>query len=156
MTKLTEHDHSACVRAALTTAGEVCASQGARLTPLRRRALELIWSSHRAVKAYELLEGLGRVGRRAMPPTVYRALDFLMQHGLVHRIDSLNAFIGCACPGKRHAAHLLICTGCGTVAEIASGAIDRAIQTAARDAHFRIERETVEVQGVCRQCHVHQ
>jgi Fur family transcriptional regulator, zinc uptake regulator len=152
MSNRLEHDHSACVRDALASAGRVCAETGARLTPLRRRALELIWSSHRAVKAYELLEGLGGVGRRAMPPTVYRALDFLMQHGLVHRIDSLNAFVGCACPGERHAAHLLICNGCGTVEEMAGSAIGQAIRAAAGEAGFKVTRETVEVQGRCAQC----
>lgn len=146
------HDHNACVRSALATAGRVCATNGARLTPLRRRALELIWSSHRAVKAYELLDGLGGAGRRAMPPTVYRALDFLMRHGLVHRVDSLNAFIGCASPGERHAAHLLICSGCGTVEEIAGTAIDQAIAAAAARAHFTVERESVEIHGVCGLC----
>ena len=93
-----------------------CARErGVRLTPLRRRVLELVWGSHRAVKAYDLLAALGDAVGAAKPPTVYRALEFLMAQGLVHRIDSLNAFVGCPQPDHRHSAQFLICGGCGDV-----------------------------------------
>src|SRR3954453_3718975 len=93
-----DHDHADCVAAALGAAERLCARRGARLTELRRRVLELIWRSHEPIGAYALLDRLGRERGRVAPPTVYRALEFLIAHGLVHRIASLNAFIGCVHP----------------------------------------------------------
>src|SRR3546814_13298582 len=89
------HDHSHCVHTALSEADAICARQGLRLTALRKRVLELVWQSHRPLGAYDILAVLSEQdGRRAAPPTVYRALAFLLENGLVHRIASLNAFIG--------------------------------------------------------------
>ena len=89
------HDHRKCVSEAMAVADELCAKRGARMTELRRRVLNLIWDSHAPVGAYAIMDMLKREGRNAMPPTVYRALDFLQEQGLIHRIASLNAFIGC-------------------------------------------------------------
>jgi Fur family zinc uptake transcriptional regulator len=96
------HDHSHCVHSALSEADTLCAQKGLRLTALRRRVLELVWQSHKPLGAYDILAVLSEQdGRRAAPPTVYRALDFLLENGLVHRISSLNAFVGCVHPGAR-------------------------------------------------------
>ena len=92
------HDHAQCIDAALDKAADLCSRRGARLTKLRRRVLELVWQGHAAVKAYDLLGALDRGAGAAKPPTVYRALDFLIAHGLVHRLESLNAFVGCPAP----------------------------------------------------------
>src|SRR5262245_4876474 len=108
------HDHDRCVTDALSAAEAVCARAGDRLTPLRRRVLELVWASHRPAGAYALLDRLREDGRGAAPPTVYRALDFLLERGLIHRIESLNAFVGCAHPGENHLVQFLICRSCGT------------------------------------------
>ena len=151
-----DHDHRQCIDEALTKAAELCARRGARLTDLRRRVLELVWQDHAAVKAYDVLERLGDTGGRsagaAKPPTVYRALDFLMAHGLVHRIESLNAYIGCRHPEESHAGRFLICDGCGEVAEFESAAIRRAIAEQAEQLDFAARHETVEVHGLCRRC----
>ena len=89
------HDHDHCVANALAAAEQVCATRGLKLTPLRRRVLELVWAGHGPVGAYDLLQALAEGDARAVqPPTVYRALEFLREAGLVHRIDTLNAFIG--------------------------------------------------------------
>jgi Fur family zinc uptake transcriptional regulator len=146
------HDHAACVSDAISTAVEVCARRGARLTAQRRRVLELVWGSHRAVKAYEILDDLSRERPRARPPTVYRALDFLMAHGLVHRVDSLNAFVGCPQAGDRHDAQFFICDGCGMVREIDEPSIGRAVSQGARRLGFRVDRQTVEMHGRCEAC----
>lgn len=146
------HDHAECVRDALDAAARICAARGAQLTPLRRRVLELIWSSHRAVKAYDLLAQLGDGERRAKPPTVYRALDFLIAHGLAHRVDSLNAFVGCATPEANHQGHFLICAHCGDVAEIRGPRLGAAIRSAAADADFQLQGHTVELRGLCSAC----
>lgn len=100
------HNHQACVNQALDDARHICQQHNARLTPTRQRVLELIWQSHRPLGAYDVLAQLAAEGQNAAPPTVYRALDFLQQHGLVHRIASLNAFVGCAHPGKPHTRHV--------------------------------------------------
>jgi Fur family zinc uptake transcriptional regulator len=147
-----DHDHHACVSEALVEAAALCRARGARLTGTRRRILELVWAGHRPVGAYELLAALGRDGRPAAPPTVYRALDFLVAQGLVHRIESLNAFVGCPVPGRPHRGQFLICRACGASAEVADRRVERAIRRNAEEAGFSIEQSTVEVLGLCPQC----
>ena len=93
------HDHDACVDDAMARAEAICGAQGARLTPMRRRVLELVWNGHRPRGAYDILEDLASDGKKPAPLTVYRALDFLVEQGLVHRLESLNAFVGCADSG---------------------------------------------------------
>lgn len=147
------HDHDHCVSSALDTAEQVCARGGARLTPLRKRVLELVWQSHKPLGAYDVLETLSREdGRRAAPPTVYRALDFLLDQGLVHRIASLNAFIGCAHPERAHEGQFLICRNCRIAVELDQPLIHQAISDCAAGMGFAVEAETVEVTGLCARC----
>ncbi len=146
------HDHARCIEEALTLAAELCASRGARLTELRRTVLEFVWQSHAPLGAYAILDMLSAEGRRAMPPTVYRALDFLLQQKLIHRIASLNAYIGCIDPRRPHNGQHLICRLCGTAAEVDEEAISGAIAASARDLRFSVERQTVEVTGICVNC----
>lgn len=147
-----DHDHSACVEEALATAEQVCGRSGVRFTDLRRRVLELIWRSHGPIGAYEALDRLRADGRRAAPPTVYRALRFLSDEGLIHRIESLNAYVGCIKPGKLHDAQHLICSTCGDVAEMDVADITRAIEERAENLDFSVRRKTVEVLGLCERC----
>lgn len=147
-----DHDHGRCVAHALEAAEAECRRRGARLTDVRRRVLELVWHSHAPVGAYALLETLGREGFCAAPPTVYRALDFLLAHGLIHRIERLNAFAGCTRPGTPHAGQFLLCERCGAAAELDDPAIDAAISAAAGRLGFTVARQTVEVDGLCPAC----
>jgi len=147
-----DHDHGRCIDAALDRAARLCAGRGVRLTALRRRVLELVWRGHHAVKAYDLLRELGGRERSVQPPTVYRALDFLIEQGLVHRLESLNAYVGCPVPDRRHDGQFLICDGCGTVREFAAPAIEAAIAARAAETGFAVEQRTVEVRGRCRGC----
>ena len=152
------HDHAHCVDQALSAAEDICAERNARLTPLRRQVLELVWRSHEPIGAYDVLAKLqredsaGEDGRPVAPPTVYRALDFLLKHRLVHRIESMNAYVGCPHPDSEHNGQFLICTQCGNAAEIDDPAIRRAIGEHARKIGFTIERITVEVSGLCPKC----
>ncbi|MFC3608101.1 Fur family transcriptional regulator [Stutzerimonas tarimensis] len=147
------HDHQRCVRHALAEADQICARQGVRLTALRRRVLELVWQSHKPLGAYDLLATLSEQdGRRAAPPTVYRALDFLLENRLVHRIASLNAFIGCTHPDHPHQGQFLICRQCHSAIELQSPGISSAIGEAAAEQGFAVEGETVEVVGLCGSC----
>ncbi len=145
------HDHGGCVASALAAAERLCAERGVRLTPLRRRVLELVWLGHRPVGAYAILERLA--GERPVaPPTVYRALEFLAAQGLIHRIERLNAFIGCVDPVTPHAGQFLICGDCGTAAELADRRIDAAIAASAAELGFEVRARTVEVVGLCPDC----
>jgi Fur family zinc uptake transcriptional regulator len=147
-----DHDHALCIGTALDSAAALCAKRGARLTTLRRRVLELVWRGHSAVKAYELLGELDHGGGAAKPPTVYRALDFLIAHGLVHRLESLNAYVGCPRPEAPHDGQFLICGACGTVSEFAAPAVHSAIAREAAGLGFVVGQQTIEVHGVCRGC----
>ncbi len=151
-TRSADHDHAHCISDAIERAEQLCAREGARLTDNRRRVLGLVWQSHAPVGAYELLERLRKQGIRAAPPTVYRALEFLMAHGLVHRIESRNAFVGCAQAGEAHTAQYLLCDGCGDAFEIEIGGLARRIESRAAELGFAIAAQTVEARGLCRRC----
>lgn len=146
------HDHAHCVDTALAAADALCAERGVRLTPLRRRVLELVWQSHRPVKAYDLLDQLRGASQRAAPPTVYRALEFLLHEGLIHRLESLNAFVGCGDPRHAHAGQFLICRRCQAVAELSDPEITRLIAERADALGFRLGAQTIELDGVCPAC----
>ena len=147
-----DHDHAGCVQTALGDAERLCARRGARLTKLRRRVLECVWRSHAPVGAYDILDALHSESRRAAPPTVYRALAFLKEQGLVHRLESRNAYIGCAMPGAPHSGQFLICRDCGCVGEVADAAIARTVASRTEDLGFSLHGQTIELTGLCPQC----
>tara|TARA_R110002074_G_scaffold3126_7_gene16919 strand:+ start:743 stop:1222 length:480 start_codon:yes stop_codon:yes gene_type:complete len=146
------HDHAACVRTTLDKAEAHCAATGLRLTPVRRRALEILLAKHRALGAYDLLEVLAAEGLGAQPPVAYRALDFLVKAGFAHKIEALNAYIACAHLGSDHAPAFLICRGCNSVAETDMAPAQGRLGAAARAAGFIIERTVVEAEGLCPEC----
>ena len=147
------HDHGACVQDALRRAEAKCAQSGARLTPLRRRGLEMVWSNHKPHGANALLEALERESDRKIAPlTVYRALDFLVEQGLAHRIESLYAYLGCCAPEAGHSAQFLVCERCGCAQEIDDHAIIAAVTSSAAARGFAVHRQTIEISGVCRNC----
>jgi Fur family zinc uptake transcriptional regulator len=148
----THHDHDDCIAAALQSAEAVCRRRHLRFTGLRRTVLELVWTSHRPIGAYEILDRLNGGGKRTAPPTVYRALEFLREADLVHRLNSLNAFIGCRDPGSSHAGQFLICRECRSVAELDDGEIGRLVGQKAARHGFTAVRQMVEIEGLCRDC----
>lgn len=149
---LAQHDHGDCIENALATAERLCRERGLRFTALRRRVLELVWQSHRPIGAYEILDSLGEEKQNAAPPTVYRALDFLIEAGLVHRLDSLNAFIGCAEPDRRHTGQFLICRECRTVTEMGDDDLDELVAKKAAARGFSALRQILEIEGLCNNC----
>jgi len=150
--KKTSHVHQQCSDAALSVAEDTCNSRGVRLTKLRRRVLELVWSSHEPVKAYDILDILRDEHSGSAPPTVYRALEFLQDEGMVHKIESLNAYVGCGAPDHNHASQFFICQSCGAAAEMNDTEIRNLIADKAADMGFKIDKEIIEVKGVCSQC----
>jgi Fur family transcriptional regulator, zinc uptake regulator len=147
-----DHDHGRCLAAAMARAEQRCAEHGLRLTPQRRRVLEIVAASHTAVGAYEILARMGEEGRLPAPVSVYRALEFLVRHGLAHRVESLNAFIACLDDAHGPQAQFLICQHCRTVAEISSPEIEAAISAGAEKVGFVAGARVVEIRGLCRNC----
>lgn len=122
------------------------------MTPVRRRTLEILLESHRAMGAYEVLDRLAAEGFGRQPPVVYRALEFLVEHGLAHRLQRLNAFAACPHPGHDHAPAFLICRACDTLAELPAAPVRAALSDLAAGAGFVVERATIEAVGLCPAC----
>ena len=146
------HDHARCRQAVLARAEAQARVGGLRLTPVRRRALEILLESHRALGAYEVLERLAADGFGKQPPVAYRALDFLVEQGLAHRVRRLNAYVACLSDRADHAPAFLICRGCEQLAEAESPELRAALAGLGRDCGMTIERATVELVGLCARC----
>lgn len=146
------HDHAHCATDALIRAEVVTSAAGVRLTPVRRRVLEILLEEHRALGAYDVLARLGADGFGNQPPVAYRALEFLVDHGLAHRIQRLNAFTACTHPGEAHAPAFLICRACSAVAEAEARPVRAALEDASSALGFTIERSTIEALGLCPAC----
>ena len=153
----TAHDHAACRDDALNRAALLCEGRKARLTDIRRRVLASLWSDHRPVSAYDILarlnaEEAAHGGKVLAPPAVYRALEFLIGQGLVHRLASQNAYVGCASPERPHGAQFLICRACGAVAEVRDVALAGDLRRVAEEAGFALGLPMVEIEGLCPHC----
>jgi Fur family zinc uptake transcriptional regulator len=160
------HGHGACSHAAdqsqraagaIAQAEAACRAQGVRLTPIRRQVLEALYATHRPLGAYDLVamlgESAGPKSRRLAPVTIYRALDFLMEQGLAHRLASHNAFI--ACPhghGPRDLVAFLICEDCGGVDELSSAPLSGALAQLLAEERFQAQRQVLEISGRCGHC----
>jgi Fur family zinc uptake transcriptional regulator len=146
-------ENGPAITARLARAEAACAERGVRLTDMRRDVLRLILQAGEPVGAYALLDGLRALTGGGKPPTVYRALDFLLAQGLIHRVEKLNAFVGCHDEAAHHhAAQFLICKLCGRATEIENSAVADAIAQAAKAAGFLPTKATVEVEGICGTC----
>jgi Fur family zinc uptake transcriptional regulator len=146
------HDHGPCAADALARAENILAEKGLRLTPVRRRTLEILLEGHRALGAYDVLARLAAEGFGAQPPVAYRALDFLEEHGLAHRIRRLNAFTACMHMGETHTAAFLICRACSALSEAPALPTRTALDAAASLAGFIVESATIEAVGLCPAC----
>ena len=150
---------SAPTEALLDRADTICTAKGSRLTDLRREVLGLILEAKAPTGAYDLLEKLRATRDRAAPPTVYRALDFLLEHGLIHRLERLSAYIGCVADPHEHeghdhdhAAQFLICRNCRKVIEIEDDELAHALSDAAARLGFTVAGATIEAEGLCASC----
>src|SRR5918912_970069 len=148
-----DHDHGRCTADALAHAEALCAARGQRLTAIRRQVLETLAESHRTLGAYEIMERMAGDRPRPAPITVYRALDFLLENGLVHRIESRNAYLACA---HDHDATsmvaFLICERCGSVGEIPAAPVAESLKAAAGASGFAPKLSVVEITGTCAHC----
>lgn len=131
----------------------LCGERGVQLTALRRQVLGLLADSPAPLTAYALIDGLARLqGRPVAPPTVYRTLDFLIENGFVIKVESRNAFAICDSPGHHHHGILLICTRCGATDEVDDHDVDATLSRRAAASGFRIDKQMVELEGVCGRC----
>ena len=149
------HDHRRCIHAAMARANDICSAENHRLTPTRESVLRLLWQSHRPLGAYQLQDQLAKLsGKPIAPPTIYRAVDFLLKVGLIHRIASLNAYIGCPFPNSEHSNLFMICTGCGSAAELALNSVNELLKSTCDKANFTLDEQSIELYGLCPNCSI--
>lgn len=151
-TGFSTHDHTMCIATAIKSAEDHCATAKVQLTPVRRRVLEILLAHHKAMGAYDILNILREEGLGSQPPVAYRALDFLVTQGFVHRIENQNAFVACTHPGTDHEPAFLICTDCKTVAEMDAKLDQGPLSNAAHRAGFTVQNAIVEALGQCPSC----
>ena len=148
-----DHDHGRCTADAIEHAERVCERRAQKFTPIRRQVLQALLSSHRPLGAYEVIDELAKSMPRPAPITVYRALDFLIENGLVHRIESRNAYLACAHDHDAAAmVAFLICERCGSVGEIPAAPVAQSLNAAARASGFAPKLSVVEITGTCAHC----
>ncbi len=152
---LMAHAHLACAPVAvsdsLKEAETLCDERGGKLTPLRRKVLTLLLEAEGPAKAYDLLEHIGEDGA-AKPPSVYRSLDFLLEMGLAHKIESLNAYVACGHWKHGHAAVFLICDKCGTAGELHANDSIKKLTQEVESVNFRLRSAVIEIHGMCAAC----
>jgi Fur family transcriptional regulator, zinc uptake regulator len=147
------HNHARCSADAIAHAEVACAERGERLTLLRRLVLEAVASSHKPVGAYEIMDMLATDRRRPAPITVYRALDFLMKNGFVHRVESRNAYFACAHNHDSGAiVAFLMCSTCGSVGEATTADMGQLLAGVTRKAGFKPSVSVIEITGTCSHC----
>lgn len=147
-----EHDHGQCIDTSMAQAEAYCTEHKLQFTPVRRRVLEILLGRHQAMGAYDILAVLASEGLGSQPPVAYRALDFLVSNGFVHRIERLNAYTACAHPDHDHVPAFLICRECKAVAEADSEVSQGDLSSAAQSSGFKIEKIVVEAEGICPSC----
>ena len=145
-------DRQHCVTLALKRAEELSLKNNVQFTKLRRNVLELIWKSHKPLKAYDILELLKTEEYSAKPITVYRALDFLLGNEMIHKLESKNTFFGCSHPGDQHNCYFMICKKCDAVEEGCESDSLKNIYEDLKKRNFKVDHITLEISGICDSC----
>ncbi len=152
MPSCTDIEHALSAPQLLEQAAAICEQRGQRFTPMRRQVFAIVASARSPLTAYNILDKLLASGTESAPPTVYRALDFLLKQNLVHRVESLNAFLPCAQPRVHHDCQFLICTACGTTEEVEVEGLMNRLTRGAKGLGFSINEAIVELRGMCARC----
>ncbi len=147
-----KHSHTRCIDDALQSAELICTERKIRFTDLRMQVLRMIWENHEPVKAYDLMDKLKDGDVSAKPPTVYRTLDFLLENGLVHKINSLNAYVGCSHPQTHSECYFLVCDQCEEIKECCNSVLNEQIAQTASRYHFTPQSTSLEIHGICQDC----
>lgn len=140
------------VKALIAQAEVLCEQRKQRFTTLRKRVLTLVCQARQPAGAYQLLDDLKDEGFSSAPPTVYRALDFLLEQGFIHRLASNNTYLACAHPKDNHEAVFLVCEQCGHTQEIHTDGITRSVKKKSSNYDFKVHKVSVEVSGLCSRC----
>ena len=130
----------------------VCIAKGETLTPLRQRVLEIVLKQRTPIKAYDILRELQRDNEKAAPPTAYRALDFLVDMGVIHRLESLSAYVACSHEDMSGGGLFFVCDKCHAIVEEHDSRIDRMLAKKGAEAGFTVSNHEVEIHGTCRNC----
>lgn len=146
------HSHIDCISSAIQEAETLCKTRETRLTPIRRKILELVWQSHSPSKAYDILSRFRHEIPSAEPPTIYRALDFLLKERFIHKIEHLNAYIGCMHPQSSDSCFFLICKNCHHIQELSKPALSDTIAQTLNEHFFSVQHVSLEIQGLCKAC----
>jgi Fur family transcriptional regulator, zinc uptake regulator len=150
--KVAAHHHHKNSAAFVAAVKRVCVQRGLRMTVPRENVLDLIAAATKPIKGYELLEQLSRRHGPTAPPTVYRALDFLLENGFIHKLESISAYVSCHHPEEAHQVPFLICDVCSSAQEICDDRVAKLIVAQANAVDFRPQAQTLEVHGVCKRC----
>lgn len=150
MSSFKKHDHSICSDRYKASIEKYCHQNNLELTPLRQKVFEILIRGHKPLGAYEILDVLSKEGFSSSPPIAYRVLDFLIEKGLVHKIQGLNSFIACAYAGCAHIPAFVICRKCDNVAEIRGE--ENIPKASSSSLDFKIENAMIEISGVCSMC----
>ncbi len=129
-----------------------CKEQGIRFTDSRRHVLEIIAAAAKPIGAYDILKALGKYIDNPKPPTAYRAIEFLMEHDYIHRIESLNAYVVCGTDHKHHGSQFMVCDSCGKVIEAHLCSVPTDLARQAEKQGFRLSRWDAELHGKCSEC----
>ncbi len=132
----------------------ICRANSARLTPTRQRVLELVNAADKPIGAYDLLDQLKQEQNNAQPPTIYRALGFLLKHKLIHQLKSIKAYYSCECPGDSHTVLFLICERCQSATELIDPNLVKRIKKHIQSTGYQVDYPVVEVTGRCRECSI--
>lgn len=146
------NNHNHCIESALNEAKEICHQKNSRFTDLRQKVFLIILQNHQSCKAYDILEILQEEDSSAKPATVYRSLDFLLEHGLIHKLHSLNSYVPCSHPLKHKRCIFLICNKCNQVAECCDDKLNSDIEKIGSKGNFLIEQVATEITGTCNSC----
>lgn len=146
------HEPSSIERS-LALAKQNCTLQGIRFTPLREQVYRLILEAPMPIGAYDLLAKLQQSSDKSIaPPTVYRSLDFLLEHGLIHQLSSTKAFFACCQPDGKHTATFLMCQQCGEVQEFHHRQLEHTLADIAVQSGFLVKTSVIELSGICPSC----
>lgn len=145
-------NHNSCINEAVSQADLICNEQNIRFTALRRNVFKIILQNHQPAKAYDVLGQLQENDSSAKPSTVYRTLDFLLEHGLIHKLHSSNSYTACSHPKKHNQCYFLICDNCSEIKECCDKILTTAFNEIASANNFKAKNITVEISGLCNNC----
>lgn len=131
-----------------------CNEKGQRYTPPRYTTLEVIAASNVPIGAYDIIEQMGKITEKPKPATVYRSIEFLQEHGFIHKIESLNAFVVCHAGHSHEGSQFIVCNDCGTVEEIHLCHLPKDLKAQVDSSGFKMDRWNTEIHGVCQRCQI--